>query len=99
MRVPSIAGVYLEQALDALRDSSSADALYGKVDPWHRDAPHSRSGAREARCCQSRVAIAFLICRRRRDVGLAAAMEPLLEQRLHRNQTIDQEEVPELTAA
>jgi hypothetical protein len=38
MRAPSTAGVYLEQALDALRDSSSADALYGEVDPWHRDA-------------------------------------------------------------
>ena len=29
----------------------------------------------------------------------AAAMEPLLEQRLHRDTTIDHEEVPELTAA
>jgi transposase-like protein len=28
-----------------------------------------------------------------------AAMEPLLEQRLHRNTTPDREEVPELTAA
>jgi hypothetical protein len=37
-RIPSVAGVYLEQALDALRDSSSADRLYGELDPWHRDA-------------------------------------------------------------
>ena len=29
----------------------------------------------------------------------AAAMEPLLEKRLHRDTTSDQKEVPELTAA
>ena len=38
MRPPSASGVHLEQALDAPGDSSSADRLYGELDPWHKDA-------------------------------------------------------------
>jgi hypothetical protein len=38
----------------------------------------------------------WLVCRRYLS---AAAMEPLLEQRLHRDTTPGREEVPELTAA
>lgn len=37
-REPSHGDVYLEQALEALRDSSSADALYRELDPWHAEA-------------------------------------------------------------
>lgn len=36
MSTPSVAGVYLEQSLEALRDSSSPDTLYDEVNPWHR---------------------------------------------------------------
>jgi hypothetical protein len=35
-RQPSYGGVYLEQALEALRDSSSADVLYRDLDPFHQ---------------------------------------------------------------
>jgi hypothetical protein len=34
-KMPSVAGVYLEQSLDALRDSSSPDALYVELAPWY----------------------------------------------------------------
>jgi putative transposase len=55
---------------------------------------------------RSLVRLVGMLCLEQNDEWLvgrrylsAAAMEPLLEKRLHRDQTIDQEEVPEPTAA
>jgi hypothetical protein len=96
VRVPSVAGVYLEQALDALRDSSSADALYQEPDPWHANSTllgpvqvNMDAMNRRLRFLRSSVLFSAIAAEAYANEFLAATLAPADVEAVDRLQTVE----------